>query len=154
MLNDITDDTELPSQDKKFWCSEKNCMLVQNYLFDFIMKNFSYFPGNSEIIINGKNNECETSNVTRVKASIKMLNKFVDEGHERMIIHTNHAVNEGHKQIKIIGEDSDCVALLLQNWKTWATQGLKVSYNKSLINDIHGGQIIQNKIALHLLVFQ
>ncbi|CAG5102736.1 Protein of unknown function [Cotesia congregata] len=84
-----------------------------------------------------------------------MLNKFVDEVHERIMIHTNHAVNEGHKQIKIIGEDSDCVALLSQNWKTWATQGLTelwYEYTCSYKKKVIGIHILAEKLPPELLL--
>lgn len=100
-------------QEKKFWSSTANCLLLQSYLCHFILANKNLIKENIEIVISAVNDQqCVFSSSLKNIGILPILNRQdINQVDQRKFVHIDHCVQGKHQIIKIIGENCYCVAI-------------------------------------------
>ena len=104
-----------------------NKILLQNFLKHYILKNEEFQK--YDILFSTINDYPSTSSKqNRCCQSLKNLQRFdIEEADVKIIVHIQHAVSEGHKNIYLISSDTDVLILSLYFWYNFKCQGLEVT---------------------------
>lgn len=104
-------------------------MLLQSFLRQYV-ENHNYIFEGIEIIFSITNTE-PPSRINSDKDDSfwqSLQRNDVEEADEKIMLHINHAVMNGFKNIYVISSDTDVIILALYYWTIFKTNGLQVSY--------------------------
>ena len=126
-INELVNLPKLENKDQ-FWGSSNNKIELQIFLKQYVLKHekFKDYDIIFSTVGDGISNcPCSTSTLNRTLESIQILQRFdVEEADVKIIIHTQHAIFEGYKNVYIISSDTDVIVLLLFFWEHFKMQGL------------------------------
>ena len=127
IYNNINESIPLPKETDKFWGSPENKILIQTFLRSYIEKNEDFFL--SQELIFSTINEIPAKSVNPEKSEcyLRLLQcSDVEEADVKIMVHSQHAVKQGFKNIYIISSDTGVIVLALYFWMTFKENGLEV----------------------------
>ncbi|OXU22397.1 hypothetical protein TSAR_010977, partial [Trichomalopsis sarcophagae] len=162
--SDINEKTALPKEESKFWGSSENKMLLQSFLRQYV-ENYNYIFEGIEIIFSTTNTEPSSCiNSDKDDSFWQSLQRNdVEEADEKIMLHINHAVMNGFRNIYVISSDTDVIILALYYWTIFKTNGLQALWfqagSSNTIRDIpihtlacvHGEKLCSVLPAVHHL---
>ena len=124
----INENIRIPVQEDKFWASTNNKILLQNFLREYIFhRGQEFWPGIELICSNTNKKLCLSSFPLESSDRLTSLQRQdIEEADSRIIIHVEHAINEGTQNILVLSSDTDVLVLLLYFWGEFEKKGLKV----------------------------
>lgn len=128
-LFSITEEDDIPQNEGSFWDLTNNKTLLQSFLRSFIFEHKEKYWPNVEILCSATQDElCKSSNHLRENNTLSSLQNYtIEEADSRIIMHPNHAVDEGYSEIIVITSDTDVFALMVNYFYHLSSRGSKVN---------------------------
>lgn len=127
IYNNITVTSPLPKQTDTFWGSSDNKILLQTFLRRYIENNNRIFSGLEFVFSTINEIPCASCNLQESQLCLQNLQRNdIEEADIKIILHVQHAVLQGFKNVYIISSDTDVIVLLLYFWSTFKQHGLQV----------------------------
>lgn len=127
-IHKISDEIPTPIQDKKFWSSIENNILLRDYLLSHISSEGHLIWRNQEIV-------CSATIVSGCQSSVSprifpdsMHYREIEEASDKIIKHIENAALQSHTNITVRCNDPDLVPVILYFWETYEVHDLEVKF--------------------------
>lgn len=104
----ITGETLLPKQADKFWNSSKNKIILQIFLRNIILSNPEKFFNRFLVCSTINDMPCSSNTQTDLRS---LQRPDLEEADLKLMLHINHAVENGYQNIYLISSDTDVFVL-------------------------------------------
>ena len=124
VYNNIAENVSLPKQEETFWASSENKILLQQFLRTYVQekKLFSGF----ELVFSTINSDYCTSTSNDSDFLDMLQRNDLEEADLKIIIHSNHAVQQKYRNLYVLSSDTDFIVLLLYFFNHFQNNGLQI----------------------------